>query len=89
MDEELDPASLFSGDEVVAELPQVQSQWSKHPDQGQCSPLRMICHQQVEQERLDIGGDVQGWQEGVEEDKLSNAPHIGQNSETCLKRHFM
>ena len=70
MDEELDPASLFSGDEVVAELSQVQSQWSKHPDQGQCRPLWVICHQQVEQERLDIGANIQCWQQGVEEKEL-------------------
>ena len=63
MYKKLEPPSFFSGDKVVTELAKMQSQWSKHPNQSQCGPLWVICHQQVEKERLEISADIKGWQE--------------------------
>ena len=71
MEEEVAPVSILCvKEEDVGKRAEVDEEGVEDPEEGEESPVGMVVIEEVEDESLNIGGDVDDWKNDVEENKL-------------------
>ena len=70
VEEESAPLSFPLKVENEEKLEELDEEGVEDPEEGEVSPVGMVVVEEVEDESVNIGGDVEDWKNNVEENKL-------------------
>ena len=85
VEEELAPVSLLCVVEKEEKLEELDKEGIEDPEEGEVSPVGMVVVEEVEDESLNIGGDVEDWENDVEENELEKLEYLHLESSFVLK----
>ena len=86
MKEEVVPVSFLSIVENEDKLEELDEERVEDPEEGEVSPVGVVVVEEVEDESLNIGGDVEDGKNDVEENELDKLEYLHLESSLVLKR---
>ena len=67
-------------------LEELDEEGVEDPEEGEVSPVGVVVVEEVEDEGLNIGGDVEDWEYYVEENKLEKLEYLHLESSVALNQ---
>ena len=80
------PVGFPSGVENEDKLEELDEEGVEDPEEGEVSPVGVVVVEEVEDEGLNIGGDVKDWEDYVEKNKFEKLENLHLESYLVLKQ---